>query len=191
MRKIVETLEWEAIVKDKDGKIIARRKGKGDSYLKNYMVLHFALIGLGGENAVDTGGNTVTINKADCSDVHVDAGEGVDEYGIVVGTGTDDNLPGMYNLQSPIEHGDGDNLLHYYGHSLSAPTVSGSDVLYEISRDFKNNGSVDITVYEAGLIVKIGTATYVLIGRQVISGGIAVPAGATLTFKFKPKITVT
>jgi len=191
VKKIVETLEWEAIVKDRDGKVIARRKGKGDSYLKNYMVLHFALIGAGGENAVDTGGNTVAINKADCDDVYVDAGEGVDEYGIVVGTGTDDNLPGMYNLQSPIEHGDGDNLLHYYDVSLSAPTVSGSDVLYEISRDFKNNGSVDITIYEAGLIVKIGTATYVLIGRQVISGGIAVPAGATLTFKFKPKITVT
>jgi len=190
VRRIVEKLEWEAIVRDKDGKIIARRKGKGDSYLKNYMVLHFALIGLGGENAVDTGGNTVAINKADCDDVYVDAGEGADEYGVVVGTGTDDNLPGMYNLQSPISHGDGDNLLHYYGVSLTAPTVSDSNVLYEISRDFKNNGSVDITVYEAGLIVKIGTATYVLIGRQVISGGIVVPAGATLTFKFKPKITV-
>jgi len=188
--KKLEKLDWEFIVRDKNGRVLARKKGKGDSYLKNYMVIHYAVYGLAGENAVDTSGNSVAIHKSDGDDIDLGAGEGDDTYGIILGTGSDPNSPGMYNLQSKISHGDGDNQLHHYSVSIGNLKVDGNVVYYEITREFKNNGSVDITIYEAGLVVKVGTVGKFLIGRQVISGGITVPAGATLTFKFKPKITV-
>ena len=188
--KELEKLDWEFIVKDRNGKILARKKGKVDSYLKNHMVLVFGLYGAGGENGVRTDGSSTAIMKSDLANADISAGEGETDYGIVFGTGSDPNSPGMYNLQSPISHGDGDNLLHYYGVSVGNIVVEGNTVYFEISRDAKNNGSVDITIYEAGLIVKLGTLGNFLVGRQVISGGITVPAGATLTFKFRPKITV-
>ena len=187
---MLENFEWEVIVKDKNGKVIARKKGKGDSYLKNHIGFLYILYTNGSYGLVATDGYILDTAPTDLDSITVIASEGEDNHGIILGTGSNPNTPEMYNLQSKISHGDGNNLLHYYSVGVNTPVVEGNTVYFEISRDAKNNGSVDITIYEAGLVVKHPSGKYVMIGRQVISGGITVPAGATLTFKFRPKITV-
>ena len=189
--EVKEVLEYELIVRDKNGKIIYHKSGKSKSYVANYNKLIYAFMG-NSVNVTDTGGTSITVSTADLANNDVKAIEGDDNYGILFGTGTTAPAPGDYKLESKISHGDGDNLLHYYATSCTAPTTEGTTTYFTVERSAKNNGTVDITINEVGLVLKVvvgGTPKYVLIARDVLTSPPTLTPGSTLTFRYKPQIT--
>ena len=130
------------------------------------------------------------------------AGEGDDSYGIIVGSGDTPPSNSDYALESKISHGDGDNLLHYGPVTVSDIYVTDSEVYFEITRDFTNNGSVDVTVKEIGLVVyqtilyRTNTSDHVnvdfkaLIIRDVLDTPRTISPGSTLSVTYRISVAL-
>jgi len=185
--KVETLLEYE--IRDKEGRIIKKGKIKAKSWVTNFARLNFILLTGGSDNLVNTGGSTVGITVSDLANCSCLAPEGDDSYGVKVGTGTSEALPGNYNLESPIAHGSADGQLYHYATEGVAVEVDvgTKTTTFKLTRDFKNNGSVDVNIQEVGLICKIG-ANYFLLFRHVLASAVTVPAGATITWRIVFKI---
>jgi len=181
-------IEYEFTV-EKDGKVLKKGKGRSKSYVLNFMkIMKLLMLSTATEELTDTGGNAVTVADSDLGAVNVLGAEGDDSKGVLFGTGTTAFDITDCKLASKIAHGDGDNLLHYYDTSVGDidTSISGK-VRLPIQRSAVNNGSVDISVSEVGLVVSItigGTDYYFLIARDVLDSPISVPAGATLKWTY-------
>jgi hypothetical protein len=116
------------------------------------------------------------------------------EYGLVVGSGTASNTVGTYALQSLISHGTGSGQLSYGSHTFEDLVVSGSTIYFRIIRTFTNNSGASITVNEIGLYARVqdsgGTARIFCIARDVLSTGVTVDNGKTLTVRYILSVTV-
>ena len=95
-------LKFKIIVLDRNGKVKDVREGVSESYVANYNKLCFICVTGNATELVDSDGSSKTIFNSDLPNIECDAPEGDDSYGIIVGTGSDPSLPGMYNLQSKI-----------------------------------------------------------------------------------------
>jgi len=181
----------EVTVKDKDGKIVEKRKVKGNSFVKNFIT---ALYGLMWENAndypvnvVDTDGNErrypYLYSNVDPI-FEVTADEEMDLYGILYGTGTKAFDVNDYKLDALIPHGDGDNQLHYYSTDLLDLGVEDNKVKFKIQRPATNNGSIVINVTEIGLVAfdhaRDGDLFFLII-RDVLDQAITVNPNQTIT----------
>jgi len=178
-------------VKDKNGKVVEKRKVKGNSFVSNFIK---ALYGLMYEDAcsdvielTDIYGNSKWYPALDYQTYpifRVTAQEGEDKYGILYGTGTTPFSVDDYKLESPIPHGDADNQLHYYSTDLLAVEIKDNRVQYGIQRPAVNNGSVAINVTEIGLIAFDVThydELWFLIIRDVLDTAITVNPNQTIT----------
>lgn len=124
----------------------------------------------------------------------VNAGLGVDTYGVVVGTNAgptaEDNT--NYKLDTKILHsavGAADKL-NYQAVTLVAPHVSGANVDLDISRTFLNETGNTITVKEIGIIcANLNATKYHLLLRDVVADE-AVLDGYTLTVVYTLRTTV-
>lgn len=123
----------------------------------------------------------------------VNAGVGVDTYGIVVGTnaGTtaEDNL--NYALDTKIEHSavGAAGKLNYQAVTITAPGVVGPNVDMDVSRPFLNETGSTISVKEIGLIdMSVGTKYHLLL-RDVVTQE-DVLDGYTLTVVYTLRTTV-
>jgi len=150
-------VEVEYIIRDRNGKIKKKHKEKSDSLLANFLRIVRTAITGASESLIDRLGNLFTLTDTEIQNIKIDAPEGNDDYGILAGRGTSEVYPNDYNLSSPIGHGDGDGLLHYYGTGFSDITVDNAtkESKFEVYRDFKNNGSIDITINEIGLAIEL------------------------------------
>ena len=181
MANIKVTLK--AVLKDKDGKVVREDVIEPHSLTANMAKLIRVLFGKS-DDLVDRANNTVTVAPSDLATAVIEAAEGETGYGVIVGSGTTSPSPNDYNLASQISHGDGDNLLHYYATSVSSVTVNTTSKL-EVSRDFKNNGSVDVNINEIGLALNItvgGTPHNILLFRTVLASTYTVTAGSLVTW---------
>jgi hypothetical protein len=195
----------ELELKDKDGRILHRRRFRSHSYLKQFIAMlrgimyqNFSTANAGNTSVVDTSGtarsypNTVQyIHKAGIP-LNCDAASS--EYGLVVGSGTNSNTVGTYTLQTLISHGSGAGQLSYGSHTFEDLITDGSTVYFRIIRTFTNNSGASITVNEIGLYAKAydsgGTARIFCIARDVLSTGVTVGNGQTLTVRYKLSLTV-
>ena len=195
---------WEIEVRDKDGKVIKRRRFRSHSYLRQFIAM-IRGIQFHTHGTSNVGNTTVKdITGTDrgypanayiyAAGMPVNCVAASSEYGLVVGTGTGANSTATYALQSQITHGTGTGQLSYGSHTFEALTVSGSDVYFRIIRTYTNYSGAGITVNEVGIYTKAldsgGTARVFCIARDLVSGGILVPNGATLTLRYLQKITV-
>jgi len=173
---------FEYVIKDKRGRV--RKKGviKGHSFVENYWKLvSMVVCGQDSTGVTDVNGNSKNINLIDiASDTTeplsftVIADEGIDAYGLVVGSGTDAVKMTDYKLASKISHSD--TGLYYLGMSYSEEVTvpDTKDVAYfEVYREFENRSTdTDVVIYEVGLIYKAKASTgetiYVLIAREVL-----------------------
>jgi len=185
--KVETLLEYE--IRDKEGRIIKKGKIKGKSWKKNFARLLRVVFGES-ETLRNTEGSGVTILRDHLVDATVLAPEGNDSYGILVGTGgtppTGDDDSDVYNLANKIPHGDADNKLHHYDTTFVEISFDGSYVYLKYTRDFKNNGSVDINIQEVALVEQITpdtTADYFLLFHTTLGSAVTVPAGATITWR--------
>jgi hypothetical protein len=198
---------WEIEVRDASGKLLTFRKFKAKSWLPQFLGLlkgQFTVPYDGGNSGnapvTDTSGTVRNYPCSGCSPsnrlfIHLNAGDGVGDYGLVVGSSDNPNAVNTYTMGAIISHGNATNQLYYGATTIENPqNPSGTNYwIFRIIRVFTNNSGGSITVKEIGLIVKtLDSGTYIryfLIARDVISP-VTVPAGATLTVRYIPKITV-
>ena len=122
------------------------------------------------------------------------ANAGTTNQGIVCGTGNTAPAITDYALQTPIANGAGAGQLQYGGTSYALPGTDGvSTSQLTITRSFTSNAG-GITVNEIGLYCyskdTAGQDRNFMIIHDVIAGGIAVPAGQTLTINYRPQATI-
>jgi len=208
-------------VKDRSGKIRLVRRYVSRSFVQNFMNflkglmtaqqvnISTTLVSSPWSNAVniatvnDENGNAQTLQTQRCgpagqtvylSFLGVNAPEGDDTWGIVVGNGTTAPAPSDYALESKIPNGTGDGQLSYSAVSIGDVVVNNNLMLFEISRNFTNNGGVTVTVSEAGLIARYAVGYYTvnqdikfLIARDKLKTPIDVNPGETLIAKYRVK----
>lgn len=194
-------IEYE--VRDKDGKIVRKGRIKSQSWVGNIVGLLSAIISTWGtvgsgyyavqtrSDIIDTSGNaratvlatwTTTGNLGGC------APAGDTSAGILVGSSDAPVQIGQYNLQGLISHGTGANQLVYGATNVETITKNGT-WYFRVVRTFTNNSGGTVTVREMGLFVKLGcySSPYiysVMLARDVISGGINLANGQTLTLRY-------
>jgi hypothetical protein len=112
----------------------------------------------------------------------------------VVGAGSSGPTISDYALGSLDGNGSANNTFGYGAVTFGVPTSDGVSVSQlTITRNMVNNYSGSITVNETGLYCRAydGTAArYFMLIHDVIAGGIAVPAGQTLTLNYRPQAAV-
>jgi hypothetical protein len=198
---------WEIEVRDASGKLLTSRRFKAKSWLAQFlcmlkgqfMIPYGTDANRGNASVTDTSG---TVRGYPSTGVYIYqaglclyAGDGVGDYGLVVGSSDTPNAVNTYTMGAIIPHGNSANQLYYGATTIENPqNPSGTNYwIFRIIRTFTNNSGGSITVKEIGLIVKaIDSQSYVryfLIARDVISP-VTVPNGATLTVRYIPKITV-
>jgi len=192
------SVEYEIIVRDKNGKIIEHRREESKSLVKNFLLLLNAAFRISYSTVVDTSGTAQNAStKCHYGEWGNDkrlrkcyggwapsAGEGRDSFGIVIGTGDTPVTADDYNLESKIAHGIGAGQLYYYETVLYSPVIAETEITQEFRRAFRNGSGADITVKEIGLIVNIVCDNYkVMIIRDVITP-LTIPDGATYTVKY-------
>ena len=192
-------LEFE--VRDRNGKLITRKKQRAHSWVRNlYNLMVCQAAAVAGDSAVglslvDTGGairsdNTTQPASGEASSgsgnrrIYVGlgyglyAGAGVDTFGLVVGTGSDPESFDDYALGTKIASG---NLAGQLAYSVTDdPVVStvGTTKRIQWIRYFNNNSGGAITVNEVGMYTKGCISSYsinYMLCRDLVSGGVEVP----------------
>ena len=209
-------LFYEIEVRDKNGNLISKRKGRSKSLLRNFALM---LRGLMAGNIYGVISGTtlnvkVTVTARDGttlnypsfrydppsdhpelnapSAMEVSAMERNDKYGILVGTGTAPVTKDDYDLNSQIPDGFADGQMVHGKTTVEDVNGDPPSSVFRIIRTFTNEGSSTITVYEIGLVARVNensTVKYVLIARDVLDTPQDVPAGATLTVRYIFKVT--
>lgn len=203
----------ELTVKDKDGRVTERRVMRGKSFVRQFLELLFAQM----SGSYTTGSGyayhqpvtyvrdidgyirPVTASIYYYGDIFdADAGVGVTGYGIVVGTGITAPNIDDYDLETLIANGSGVGQMSYGAMTFGLPTSDPTTSHFTLTRDFSNNSGATITVNEVGVRVRANVlkynqswaTAYFLIIRDVISGGIDVPNGQTLTVNYREQAVI-
>ncbi len=123
----------------------------------------------------------------------------IDTAGVVVGSGSTPPNISDYALGTRIAHGTGSGQLQYGAVTFGAPASDSTTSQFTVTRNFANASGSSVTVNEIGLYVtQYSHVQYpahgqwpftvvCMILRDVISGGIAVPNGQTLTVNYRPQ----
>jgi len=210
--------EIEIEVRDKNGKLITKKRMRSHSFVKNFLAwlrrlwktqevvsgqLTSFATAISPVEPLDTGGVARGVPQGrwvgatlppDIFFARIDAGAGEADSGIRVGTGTDVPTVDDVQLSVPILHGSGAGQLSHGATSLDVLGVSGGEVSLKIIRTFTNNSGATITVKELGLHQKslyTGTThcTFML-ARDVLVAPVDVPNGSTLTVRYILKTNI-
>ena len=173
----------EAVV-TKDGKVISKKSWKSKTWVFNFIRMLYGLFGSGAGTDVvvtltDTGGNARNFPAMTNTGLPIGsvlAGALNTDYGILVGAGASPSYSASkYSLDSPI------------GPGAMEPSETTIEISVEnvitISRSFANKSGSDLTVTEVALVID-WQGFYFMVAYDVPSGGISVPAGATLTLRY-------
>jgi hypothetical protein len=200
------TIEYEIIVKDKDGKVIEHRKNRSKSLVKNFLMLLNAGYKVSTSSVVDTGGITRSASAKYSVSYHVSLGagytrtlsgpggwaasaaEGDATFGIIVGTGTTPVSVTDYKLASKIAHGNGAGQLYHYSTVISDPTINGLGVEQKFTRLFINNSGDPITINEIGFVVKTSVDLFLtMIIRDIITSPVIIPHNNSCSIEYSIK----
>lgn len=200
-------LVLDLTVRDKDGNITDHRVQEGKSFLRGFIEILYVIF-LGNcrwdstlynkwENGYYIRNNknlkrlcfARTENKGYTFDA--DGGVGEEDRGVAVGTGNTAPNISDYDLETIIDHGTGSGELQYGAMTYGLPATDATLSHFTLTRDFANDSGGSITVNEAGVYYRViayqyGTDHVHVLGiRDIISGGISVPDGQTLTVNYR------
>lgn len=191
-------IKFKISIFDKHGRLVDSVEKECKSFLRNFALILRGLFE-GYDNTVtlkDTGGSTFGYPRANgaCYDfLNIRADIGIDTFGIQVGTGTGSVSRDDYQLEALIPCGSGDGELDYRETVVSDVDGSPPASEFTVSRQFDNNGSVDVTINEVGLVAEVQGADSlyhdVLIARDVLSTPKTVPAGGSVTVTYTIRVT--
>lgn len=194
-------IEYE--VRDKDGRLLKKGRKESQTWVGNLVALLRAIIAtyvtgsgnyygiLTPADLVDTSNTARPVALAGFSTgIYLGgrAPEGDTSAGILVGTSDTPVALDQFNLINLIAHGSSSGQLYYGATNVEAIT-KGASWFFRVVRTFTNNSGGTITVREVGLFVKLGynvsPGYYTcILARDVIPGGISIPNGSTLTFRY-------
>lgn len=132
-----------------------------------------------------------------CSSAAMPTSGRVDEetggvYGITVGTGTDNFVGTDAALGEQIADGSGADELVYGDMTdpgrLSEPSVSGSDNIMRIERDFTNSSGDEITIKEVGLSAKGRDSLGLLLMRGKVDKAVADGASVRVAIELETSV---
>jgi len=191
MGKKHELEVWiEAEVIDKSGKVIQRHRQKSRTWVRNWIVMLNRFMKNSGASVTKQDGTGISISYSIAigTMLKVNAGAGIDTWGILVGSGTTPYSPDDYALANKIPNGTGDGQLSYGATQVFDVVDDGTSLSFKIVRTFSNEGSVNVTVNEVGLAV-YANGYNILVARDVLSSSISVPAGSSLVIRYIVKLT--
>lgn len=199
------TISWEVRkgIFDPKGEVTQfQPPRRSESFVKNFIALlrgamesthHFSAPVL-----QDTSGNTYPFpNNIYIFDVN--SAINLDTRSIQVGIGNTAPTITDYALANKITHGVGAGQMQYGATTFGAPSAGATTSQFTVTRNFANGSGGAITVNEIGLVCTTYDTTYtnmtatpkfLLLIRDVIGGGIAVPNGETLTINYRPQAVV-
>ena len=186
----------ELELKDKEGKVIERRCWRSESFVRQWLELLYVQMNgcqWASLEVRDTG-NTLRrpVTYDDSFRANALAADAL--YGIVAGSGNIAPTLNDYALGTKILHGIAAGQLQYSNMAVAYPAINGALSQITLTRDFANGSPGAVTVNEVGLYVWFrddsDTARYFMGLRDVIGGGIAVPAGITLTVNYRIQAAV-
>lgn len=186
----------ELTVKDKDGKIVNHKVIKSKCFVKQFIqLLWVKLNDLPGTTPLSVRDITNTLRDVPNLDYifQCDGPAGDVTYGIIVGTGTTAPTINDYKIETIVPHGGVANQLNYALTAIAAAASDATTSQVTISRNFANASGGDITVNEIALYNKISIPFDDWRGmtiRDVISGGIVVANGQTLTVNYREQVVV-
>jgi len=194
----------ECEVRDRDNKLVDRRRLRGQTWVGNIVGLLSSMLkgcttgtyttslyhSTTRADMVDTGGTTRGLHMS-CSHslyyIGAEAPAGNDALGILVGASATPVALGQYNLISKITNGSGAGQL-LYGATSVEDMAKGAAWSVRVVRTFSNASGAAVTVYEVGLVIRVATAhnvtANILLARDVIPDGVVVPDGGVLTVRY-------
>ncbi len=185
---LTESLFYEVVVTDKEGREIFREEGPSHSYTELWNKVINAHARMGSNTIKDTGGTTRTVGRSS-SNLMATAGMGNVNFGIRVGKGSTPVDISDYALETPIEEGAGVDQLSHQEVQNSQPVVSAPDCSFRIWRVmFNNTGSTVVGIREIGCYVVMGS-WYGLAFRDVLVGAASIPFGGAMTVTYTLKVT--
>jgi len=186
----------ELTVKDKNGKVTEHRLMRSKSFVRQFLELlwvqAFQIPEVAPYNMRDTGNTLQDIGETCLTFDATAASEDV-THGIIVGEGTTAPTIDDYAIETLIPHGTDPGELQYGAVAFGAPASDATTSQFTITRDFANGSGGAITVNEIALYgkgYKYNVTYYFMTIRDVISGGIAVPDGQTLTVNYREQAVV-
>jgi len=179
-------LSYEVIVKDRNGKIIARLKSEARSWLKQWNQLIYGGMSNSAQTVTDTGGTgrtqSVSYDLLGAAGVAGDATRGV-----VVGTGTTGVTISDFRLESQVAHGTGAGQLEHQATQVIYPTVSGSQCYFQLKRILVNHSGGLVSVNEIAIYGDITSSFRACIARDVLAGTVTIPDGGSITVIYSVK----
>ena len=185
---------------DSNGKIVRQWEEPSKSLTFYYAVFEYNMWSQGSYVLIDTSGNSITPNFGSPGVISVNAGSGINTYGIVVGSGNTSNVSvksTMVSLIAPIPNGSGAGQLMYQNVSFGTPSISGNATSWTISRNFINVSGNLVSVSEVGIIAYISgfnltnsagsvltNPDYFLFAYDIPSSPISLANGQTLNITY-------
>lgn len=202
MRKAGLKIEYEVVVKDKNGKVLSRQKGVSKSLLTAFMRWLRSKFTIA-DSYADSWSCNDTTNTARSFPRTTTGGEytfgkfhglvNEDTHGLRVGTSDIAVDPADYELKARILQGVGAGQMVYGAQTYEAVDVVGMASRFRISRVFTNNSGGAITVKEiGGALCQMdsgGALRYLLYLRDVLAAPSTVPDGASLTVRYRFSVT--
>lgn len=191
-----EQLYYTVTVRDKNGKIVSRERHKSRSFVRQWADFHYWLADFDDRTATDITNTSRTLDRDTgvVSALRMDGVATDDSKGVMVGTGTTAVTISDYALATKIAEGTGSGQLSHGAVTFTAPSVSGSECSFTVTRVFTNGSGATITVKEIGIYVTAQSTTptvdYYLVIRDVLATTQAVPDGGSITVVYTLKVTV-
>lgn len=194
---------YEVEVRDKDGKLLKRIKGKSHSFVQGFitMLSTYLQTGEGGTfpsvTITDTGGtgrslpmstnSSASMTAYQCMLIYLLGASGQSGYGILVGTGTGATAITDTKLGTQIATGTGANQMVYNQQSVESVVVSAPNASIRSTRTFTNNSGSTIVVSEIGWAwgqyYASAWGNFLLL-HDLLTTAISVPTGATATVRY-------
>jgi len=206
---------WEFEISNKKGEAVRRHKQRSRSWVRNaYNLMVCQSAAVASDSGVglaieDTGGVMRSDGSTQPASGWSSSGSGnmriyvgssygfyaqagVDNMGIVVGTGSGAENFDDYALGSRISSGNGAGQLAYS--AMDAPAVSTIGTTKQVvwTRYFNNNSGAPVTVNEAGIYTKgtvEGSTINYMLCRDPLPGGVTVPDTGQLKVTYTVQIT--
>ena len=176
------------LIRDVHGKITEDKEYEGKSFLGRFLECINVQLMYIRSDISKTDGIMATVSPH-TDNMRLNAGTGASTWGIQVGTGTAAVAHSDVALQTLITHGTGAGQLQYSATTFGATVATATTSEFTITRNFANGSGADITVFEIGAVYLM-RSTHHLIARDVISAGILIPNGQTLTVNYKFRATI-
>jgi len=184
--------EIELELRDKDGKLLEKRRFPSHTYVYPFFVCLDAHLASRNMSVTKIDGTTAGTDVLNYTNGYItflgNASYGDTSKGIVIGTSDTPYSPTQYKLQSIISHGSGVGQMLYSAQTTDPPQQVTGGYRIVFSRVFTNASGSSITVKEIGIYMYTYNVGNFMMARDVIAP-VTVGNGQSLTVRYILSLT--